>query len=378
MRFIRENLFIVVLLGATVVVGGVAVGYYLTLRGELNSKLRKRTGLSGSLARLAGPSQVKVSEEFVQAQQRRIDALMASAKKDSDDGINFNRRNLPMIKLNVGAAMPRDAFPIDEKLYSDLGLNYVFIKEYTRTLDEMFASPALRRTSLATRDELQQEEARLQETYKDKARAKAIESMKVKKAQQGLIYIDTEEAADRVFTSRDTRAQPDQLWRAQVNLWVTGEILRVIAETNRQLLEQHVKAGLDPNQGSVLNSAVKRLVKININEAVGGAVGGAFGGGTRQATGLTGRANTADYAVFTYRITVIMPTGQVDRLMNNLMSQNYHTVTNIQIGPIPRERNYYYGPEPVMMVGIDGEMLLLTKWIRPLMPPDVAAKLPPG
>ena len=371
MRFIREHLFYVILMAATLVVGIVAVGYYLT--SDVGKRLASRTRVSKSLVDLSRRKN-KVSEKTIEDLQSRIDALVRAAEKDAEESVAFNKQNLGLIKLNVGAAVPRDAWPFDEKLYNDLGLHFVFIKEYTRALNEMLAQPPLKRTRMATRDELQQEEIRLREQFKEKARAQAALSMQVKKAKQGMIFIE-DDAVDRVFTN-ETKARPPRLWEAQVNLWVTQEILQAIIATNQEVSDERVKAGVGSAETNVLNSAIKRLVRINVNESfVGGLTAMGFGGG-KKVDGLTGRTSTQDYAVIRYRFTVVMPTRHVERLLRNLMMRNYHTVVNLEIGQIGQQKTHYYGTEPVMMVGVHAEMLLLTKWVRPLMPPEVQARLP--
>ena len=54
------------------------------------------------------------------------------------------------------------------------------------------------------------------------------------------------------------------------------------------------------------------------------------------------------------------------QLQRNLMAINYHTVLSISTAEVPEKlrEGRYYGPEPVMMVTLDCELLLLSAWTR--------------
>ncbi|HUT00897.1 MAG TPA: hypothetical protein VM031_00470 [Phycisphaerae bacterium] len=375
MRFLRENLFFVGLIGATVVIGTVGLIWYFT--SDVGEQLRSRKGLSNKLIRLSGRHTEKVNEGAVKKQGAKIKALEDAVKRDVADSVAFNKTHLPLLKIKAGGGLPEDAFPIDEKRYADLGLDFVFIKEYKRVLNEMIlpARSDLRRTSLATPEEIKQQEALLKEQFGVKAREKAIQFLKVKRAGDGLIFIE-DGALDRYFT-KETKASSAKMWEAQVNLWVTREVLEAIIATNTDVLEQRRKAGTGPVSADVLSSAVKRLAKIHISEAFAlSAAGGGLFGTKGQPGSFTQRFSTADYGVVPYRFTVVMPPRHVGKLLERLMARNYHTVVNVAMAQVSPDSAYYYGVEPTMIVNISGELLLLLEWVRPLMPPAVAARLP--
>jgi hypothetical protein len=220
-------------------------------------------------------------------------------------------------------------------------------------------------------------------------------------AQAGRIYA-TIEAMDRYFDRGVLNAAPTDLWKMQVNCWVMEDILQAIKKTNDDVLSQ-----LPPTHRNVTNSAVKRLVKIDISEdyylsrqtgpTPPGAApppGGESGRGRSIQAGigqsLTQRACTREYDVVHYNFTVVMPLYHLCRLQRNLMLEKMHTVLKVQIkepsdlvsGGLPAGRaatpvgaaappiaaRYYYGPDPVMAVTIHGELLLRTDWARDLMP----------
>lgn len=272
--------------------------------------------------------------------------------------------------------MLEDVFPIDEKRKGDLGLDLLIIREYTRVLDDMIAPGEgdLRPTAQATAEEVRKQAIILKERFGPEAEGKAKESMRIEKAQAGLVYIE-DAALDRYFMvdvqtrkPKETKATSKRIWEAQVNLWVTREILDAISATNAEVTGQQKKA-------DVLCSAVKRLVKLNITESFAASTVGLFAA-RGQTGGLTNRVSTGEYGVIRYQFVVVIPPRHVEKLLRNLMMRNYHTVVSVATGDVPRQSPYYYGVEPVMTVSISGEMLLLSDWTRPLMPPEVAAALP--
>jgi hypothetical protein len=368
MRFVRENLFYVILAAVAVLGSGVAIFYYLS--SDIGKTLLSRTSVSDQLRQWANQP-LKADPNAVAAMKARIERLNEANKADLQECLKFNRENLPVMKLRPEGRTVEEipAFPINQQQYNDLGLYYTCIKQYTTVLNQMVAPQrnGLWPTSPPTNEDITAEHNKLAEKFKDPAvaTAKATQSAVLKKATGGLIYIDPT-ALDRFFTA-ETTALPERLWEAQVNLWVTDEIIRAIIATNRQWIDQQ-HAENPKLKPSVLNSAVKRLESIKITPAFTAPQTGS----ARQS--LTQRESCPQYAVVPYKFTVIMPTRHLRRLIGAMESQNYQIVTDISLSPPTAKGGYYYGIEPVMSVRIDGEMLLLADGIRDLMPASLAGQ----
>jgi len=372
MRFIRENLFYVILIGATVVASAVLM--VMAATSDVEVELKKRRNLSTSLRRLARQRE-KPDDRDLKRQQEILRSLKEAADKDVADSVEFNRRNLRVLRLKIGATDETDAFPIDPVQYKRYALRYVFTKQYGDTLTAMLQMPGLRRTTGPTAVEIKKEELLLKETRPKGARELAERSMILKKAEAGTIYVE-DDALDRYFEAPKAKASDSELWEAQVNLWVTQEVLQAIIKTNAEVA---VARGQSIDEMNVLDAAVKRLIKININESYATAGTTGFGAARAPARMLTGRITTRDYGVIDYRFSVVMATRHVKRLLRNLMTSNYHCVVDVGMSDLAtegRERLYYYGTEPVMAVDIGAEMLLVSEWCRPLMPQAVLSKLP--
>jgi hypothetical protein len=372
MKFVRENLFYVILAAVAVLGGGLAIFYYLG--SDISRTLQSRTSVSSQLQALAGQP-LKADPNAVEAMKARIRRLSEANKADLEACLKFNRENLPVMKLKPEGRTIDEirAFPFNLQQYNELRLYFTCIQQYTKEFNQVVAPsrPGLWATTPPTSEEIQAEKNKLAEKFKNLADEKAIQSATLHKAEKGgLVYFDPSAtgALHRVFT-HETTASAEQLWEAQVNLWLTDEIIRAIITTNgKWIAEQQAENPL--LKPSVLNSAVKHIENIKINDVF-----------TAQKTGpaklsLTQRESCSTYAVVPYSFTVIMPTRHVRRLIGVLEAQNYHTVTNIALSEAPSaaKEGYYYGIEPVMRVQVDGEMLLLADWIRDLMPASLAVQ----
>lgn len=374
MRFVRENLFYVILAAVVVIGSGVAIFYYIG--SDIGNTLKSRTRVSKQLSDLA-KQDLKVNKRAVDEMKERIELLKKANDGDLQACLKFNKEYLPVISLPEGLGSTRPAFPIDPAKWNREGLYFTFIKAYLTQID-LTISPlrqGLEPTSPPTVQEIEAERAKLAEKFTDpvEAAAKASQSVKLHKANAGLLYVGPS-ALDRYFTVGMTRATDDKIWEAQVNLWVTNEIIQAIIATNQQWLAEQQIPGAPAPKPSVPRSAVKRLTNITINESIAPAKTGI------PRRSLTQRETGGQYAVVPYKFTVIMPTRHVRRLCRMLETQNYHTVTNMTmtgVGPTARE-GFYYGVEPVMQVVVEGELLLLADWIRPLLPTQVAVHVPPG
>jgi hypothetical protein len=215
------------------------------------------------------------------------------------------------------------------------------------------------------------------------AKERAITAAKLARAESGAIFV-TPDALDKYYTMETVQTDSSRLWAAQLNLWATADILGAIGETNEDVFKSR---GIDPansKEATVPNAGVKQLKKIEINRdytlnrgGVGmssaphpaGALSGtppAPGGSTPSAGSLTGRHSTREYDVLGYRLTLIMPLRYLPVLQRRLLEKNYHTVLSVQIadaGDVTKSE-YYYGPDAVSEVRIEGELLLLTAWER--------------
>jgi hypothetical protein len=474
MRFVRENLFLIVVAAIVLLGGGGMVATCFIVSQDIQKAADIRGEMDQTLEDLKGRGS---NAAMVTDAEKRVKAIQEAAGKVASLCIEWNRKNLPVLQLQIpesDTTVP--AFPIDEQLYRDHGLGYVFTKTYMEATQSLLDS--LRPTTPPTEGEIQSQQLQWQNhlmqrklveveksapsggakpatglpssgqptgvapafgpsagpliplppqdlaapgasgqpgsppiadaSVEAQAREKGRESAVLMKARRGAIYVDSS-ALDMVFREEVPNPTNASLWQAQLNLWVTADLLAAINATNE---EAFAKAEREGKSRDVLTAAVKRLIRIEVNEdyippsaeavatptpvrrysgdeesledekttrtvTVGG---GGVVGGKDSASVLTRRGSSRDYDVLHYTFVVVMPTQYLPALERHLMARNYHTILNVQIRPpessflgggtgeygTPQATSgfYYYGTEPVVQVEISGELLLLTAWER--------------
>ncbi len=421
MRFIKENIFYVILAGILLVVICTVVAVGIPVTDDIEKRWDKREGTHDLVQRNRRWPQV--NQDVVDQGRGRLERMKAQARCVAADSVRWNSRNYKVLmlpKFETGRVVGEvRAFPIDRRTYRRYGLRFEFTRLYLEKLKEMIAK--LEPTSPPTDSEIEAEiadkQAKLErEAVRERrieekgravdtaargrgddstewreadvaARAKelALKSATLQKATGGLIYIEVQDL-DVDFPEPRTNPSDADLWAAQWNLWVTQDVLEAIKQTNNEALRA---GGTSPKKHHVMNAAVKRLVSLEITTDYvagqekpgrptypvhGGAPFGAGGAGpSRQQAekgNLTQRVSTKLYDVIHYKFSVIMPMRYLQALQKNLENLNYHTILNVQMEEVvdkdraSKEGLYYYGTDPVMKVTFDGELLLLTDWQR--------------
>ncbi len=486
MRFLRQNVFLLAVIGVVVVAGGIMLAMVFSGTGDLDELVKLRTDRSKELRRLAKDSE-KANKAVIEAEKERVESIRDGEKEVLDRSAAWNRRTYPILTLTYtdddGTQHTVPAFPIDRNKYRAFGLVFQFTEQYRQKMLALLKH--MNATSPPNQDEIDREQTRIERqlasvkkdeedrearanirsgpaersTPRDvnaamreeemmmmmrgrfaqdprrsrtagprrnsrttrrgnvtavsaEAEERGLRSVRIRKARLGDVYA-TVDAFDLIFVGEDVSATDDQLWRAQINLWVTQDIAEAIRETNRQVMEARK---IPAEQRNVLNAPVKRLVEVYVEEDyyTGGAAGGAsssrstddmgmggfddpyggygdymmdFRGGARGSSGatakaagpaptLTERACSTTHDVIHYSFTVVMPARYLPRLEENLMRRNNHTVLRVEFsrvdtGSAPSSGSrgatgdlHYYGTSPVVQVTIMGELLLLTSWER--------------
>ena len=431
MQWIRQNLFLTCLTGVVVVVGGVLLAMGMIQNAGFAGDMVPRHKAAKSLKRLERfLSRFEVSERSLVKKAAYLKTICNERDRGLQDAVAWNRRNYRVLELLLGGgrdARKVPAFPVDVRLYSDEGLIYVFTDEYGKVLagylarldvtrpptdeeisteaktwsgriqakreslvnkvqDALRKMPPLKEGELPTKPKTVSdgEWALYQMTAEqiaEQAQSRAEASLVMQKANAGLIYASMA-VLDVVFPRAVVRvadAPYDLLWAAQINLWVSNDILSAIDKTNRDSLL--VEAGRSIREASVPNSAVKRLCSLNVaREYVMGRDAGAVeapkakkkktvaGRPPRRVDrdSLAMRSTCDEYEIIAYAFEVIMNTSRLPDLQRNLLSRGDHAVLSVNITNISGQdlERRYYGPEAVMRVTVTGEVLMRSEWTR--------------
>ena len=433
MEFLKQNLFLVIVVAVVVALGGAVLALNFSVSSANDEQAAAREKLSSQLQQLSQGEKVngpKLEAKKAQVNQTR-DAYEELSRLERD----WNRRTYPILELTYldgGQGRTVPAFPLDREKYRQFRLHFPFVLQYRKELEEMLAklqpttipsTPEIEeaQTAWQRRLEMQQETERLQEVGRDilggaalpspgapypmpgaspsgargaggiadEARQKGLAAAKVAKARQGLVYADLD-SLNAVFKGDEVSASDSQLWQAQLNLWVTNDIVEAIRQTNQAIVER-----LPQDQRNVLATPIKRLVMVDVSEdyyvsgkalsgmpgVYTGAPGGLRPGGmpplgyepapgdfqhpspygqptgrgavypsytsppapsagapsgrlTESEGSLTNRATNQDFEVLHYKFTVIAPTRYLPLLEEKLTQRNKHTVLNLAVEPV--------------------------------------------
>ena len=458
MRFLRENLFLVILAVVVLLGGGALMAGYLRLAKGVDAAVADRSQLADNLNRLAGGGGANAA--MVAAAEEKAQQIQKAVAEVANTNIEWNRKNLQVFQLPGELGEPIAAFPIDEAVYRDEALDYTFTRVYLEEMSKLLAS--LKPTTAPTEGEIesqaiqwetrlalqrQAEEAKMRGAglqavtpapgqtaesvlpsaspyastggassgASEEAREKGRRTAMISKARAGMIYAGPE-SLDMYFLEEVRNRPFSELWQAQLNYWVTSEVIRAINQTNQEVL-----AKLPVSERNVLAAPVKHLVRIEVNEnyvqaapeqaapaarsvrpegrefyeeieetetmTEGQATAGP--GEKPNASPLTNRGSNKNYDVLQYSFIVVARPEHLATLQRNLLAGNYHTVLSIQLeavgetGPAPSTEGsgatfnipdagaagvssnlFYYGPQMVVQARIECELLLLTQWER--------------
>ncbi len=402
MRFIRENIFLLSTVVVVVLVGGIMLASSTNMGSNVDRALSTRQKLSNQLARLRQPP---VNADIVEAERERVEEVLATQQAVVDMCIAWNRRNYQPFVLPFNAEDgPREvpAFPVDQQLYHQYDLTFNGARVYRKELAKLLAT--LHPVVPPTKEEIDEERTLWEKKLQDESRERegkkpkagedgdiaetdtsvrgadakpepptaqqaldmARKALLVKHAQNAMIYA-AKEALDIVLPGPELQAPPiSQIWQAQLNYWITKDIMAAICASNDNSARLAKSRNETP---SVLNAAIKELVKIEIDEnyVVGFQVTGAApaAGAPGAVNTLTQRESCEQYDILHYSFTAVMPLSSLNALEQNLMNRNYHTILGVQITQLPDILpDRYYGTDPVMTVTLQGELLLLAAWDR--------------
>jgi len=425
MQFIRDNLFLVGV-GAVLVIGMVILGaLYFNASSAYSDALTPLESLSSEIANFKPVEFTSDPKAAIADRQAQLDTIRKSIVKKIAERTG---------RYDVLKVAGQPAFPLADKFAKSQGMYRSFSEAYLAELDKSLAllHPAVLATK-AQYDQCITEKTPIVTDYlaqKAKEAAAASEGnnaaptapraitinpmnpmmaamnggvagagadansltaqsvtydLQMQQAKSGRIYA-TITNFDRYWEVPATnQPTPDQLWQAQLNLWVQRDIVDAINLVNQAVLDSNKKDKADPD--SVLISGIRGLEKIRVAKqyTTGTAVSGTItqgqstagmppGGfsqmmrpmmppgamrpmmpmpmpvanqpqqstntdpGSMSSPGFTNRASCKDYDVLQYNFTVVMPAYLVLDLQKALYGLSYHTVLRVEMVPVDDNR----------------------------------------
>lgn len=244
-----------------------------------------------------------------------------------------------------------------------------------------------------------QQEQEAQATFDEKVAPLVPDQLRVERAKAGLIYA-TERSFDQyqpiVTANQQGRgASQEDIWAAQVGLWIQEDLVNAIAETNT-------------GATGVETAIVKRLVSVAVDRdyltghgkvSMGGGLAGlAPARGAAQMDpnapqvedpsmtavrvfrySPTGRVSNLQYDVVNFSVVVEADARSFRTFLANLSNGRLITVRQIDMIGIDRDKRqrqgYVYGKDPVVRMHVRCEAVFLHDWAIKYMPATIQKAL---
>jgi len=219
--------------------------------------------------------------------------------------------------------------------------------------------------------------------------AELPDNLRKNAASQFKMYMSRTSALDRApsmsgGSSGMTSLPPEEIWLAQLGLWVQQDVCMAIRDANAK-------------STSVATSPVKELVEIEVAHgrdiyAVPGAASAMPSPTGVQASSVatngptdalpkdfsgspTGRVCNGIFDVVHFTVCMNVEASQVNRIIQELQRGRLITVYWSDIVVLntveKQQEGYFYGPVPVVTLMLRCEELFMRSWTRPLMPQPI-------
>jgi len=195
------------------------------------------------------------------------------------------------------------------------------------------------------------------------------DQLRLQKAESYQMYMEPDALVPNPGITPMSQPTADQIFSAQMTLWVTEDVVNAIAKLN---------AG----SKNVESSPVKHLVKLEVPPTLvtagQPAAGGEGGTAAPVAVSATGRVSNSMYDVLTFHLVVNVESDDVEPFLLELTRDRFVTVTEMEVTPIDaaeqKAAGFIYGNKPIVQLNLQCEDLLLRQWTKPLMP-DIVKKI---
>lgn len=206
----------------------------------------------------------------------------------------------------------------------------------------------------------------------------AVYRAQVSKAKSILCYYDETSFHVSPIAYQEDAPTPEDMWEAQVGLWIQEDVVKAIAELNQEAAEQ-----VADGDACVEYVPVKRLVGLRVLgyevpklgrlvfPAASGEVQLAGAGGPS----LTGRKCNEQYDVVRFVVQVVIDQRDVLQLIDRISRVNFYQCLGADYEVVDHNiainQGYFYGTDPVVTATLEFEGYMAREVYEELMPPAI-------
>jgi hypothetical protein len=205
---------------------------------------------------------------------------------------------------------------------------------------------------------------------------------RVAKARSIRCYYDPTTTHISPIVQAESPPPANELWFAQVGLWVQQDICEAIAGLNKEAVDR-----ITTGEACVENSPVKRIVGMKVWGYVSPAGRlidfpslddgrGIFG--DAAPVSFTGKVANEQFDVVKFTVVLVVDQREVQRVIDAIGRVNFYQCIGAsyeQVPPTDFNEGYLYGTGPVVRATLHFEGYLARAIYLELMPPNVAAAL---
>jgi len=207
---------------------------------------------------------------------------------------------------------------------------------------------------------------------------------RVSKAKSILCYYDDQTTFHHFpFETQEGAPTPQEMWCAQVALWIQEDVVEALASLNREAANR-----VADTDACVEHVPVKRLVLVRVLGYDTSKPEGRFNFPTEASRDMpsgaggpspTGRKCNEQYDVVRFVVSVIVDQRELLRLIDRLSQANFYQCLGVRYEAVDHESEaalgYFYGTAPVVKATLECEAYMLREIYEPLMPTSVREML---
>lgn len=385
MAFVKQHL--VLILAGLIAVVSIGLGVFGFLRmdrisGRMDASVQLFNQLRGSM-----PSSGKaVNPQAIDAASAAVDQAKQNYESIRDSAIKINERQplldriFPEVERKALSYSFREAYrdaidALPKRMGGGGKPSSVDVDNWRMGLQEQ---ARLGDASLNTEDPVSMDPA---------ARAAIHQARKIR------CYADKESFDVRELYDLQKEPTAQQMWDAQMSLWIQQDVVDVIAAMN-----EAAASGLPADQkANVLTLPVKRIVGIKVGDYVGAASSPTASPARRESAGtrsaaaeavddppdepsdvFTRRKPNALYDIVYFRVGVIIDSRYVQQFIAKMSEKNLYSPIEVSLEDVeasPEFHDYLYGPGRVVRLDVAFEASLLRTAFKELMPDAVRKRI---
>jgi hypothetical protein len=212
----------------------------------------------------------------------------------------------------------------------------------------------------------------------DEPKYDAVYRARVSKAKSILCYYDATSFHVSPIAYQEDAPTPEDMWEAQVGLWIQEDVVKAIAKLNQEAAER-----VTEGEACVEQVPVKRLVALRVlgyDVPKLGRLTFPAAGGDVQLSGvggpsLTGRKCNDQYDVVRFVVRVVIDQRDVLQLIDRISRVNFYQCLGVDYEAVDRDaainQGYFYGTDPVVTATLEFEGYMAREVYEELMPPVI-------